>query len=208
MEKIPRTSPNRIGLRISGSRRARLLDAGSSISWLRNQAHRILDYMEQGDSKTNVKWSVDALEPPAFKWKIVEKLEVKMHKMKKRNPMVIYKWCQDLLLRSFMEWEPETTRRGIHQRVDFKEAEPNRYSALCSKLSVICAGRSGVAVQTTKSAVEKRVDDKSRAKKAARCGNSGEVMATVDGVENIKTLLDAGSDCRIVSVGLVDTLLL
>nr|CCA25237.1 AlNc14C283G10147 [Albugo laibachii Nc14] len=54
--------------------------------------------------------------------------------------------------------------------------------------------------------VEKRVEDKTRAKKAAGCGNSGEVMASVDGVENIKTLLDSGSDCRIVSMDLVDTL--
>nr|CCA25236.1 AlNc14C283G10146 [Albugo laibachii Nc14] len=80
-----------------------LMDAGSMISRLRNQVYRILykhglqEYVEQGDSKRIVKWLVGALEPPAFKRKNVEKLEMNMHKMKKRNPVVFCKWRQDLL---------------------------------------------------------------------------------------------------------------
>ena len=54
--------------------------------------------------------------------------------------------------------------------------------------------------------VEKLVDYKTRAKKATRCGNSGEFMATLDGVKNSKTPLDSGSDCRIVPVVLGNTL--
>ncbi|KAL0591611.1 hypothetical protein ABG067_001211 [Albugo candida] len=71
-----------------------LTDASSRISRLRNQIYRVLDqhglqdYVEQADPKRIVQWIVDALEPPTFKRRILEKLGMDVHKTKKKNPVV------------------------------------------------------------------------------------------------------------------------
>ena len=43
-------------------------------------------------------------------------------------------------------------------------------------------------------------------KKALTPGTSGEVKATVDEIANVDTLLDSGSDCRMISAGLLRVL--
>nr|CCA26108.1 AlNc14C347G10868 [Albugo laibachii Nc14] len=52
----------------------------------------------------------------------------------------------------------------------------------------------------------KSVDVVTRNKKAAIRDSSGEFKTTVDGIANVNTSLDHGSDCRMVSVGMVKAL--
>nr|CCA19947.1 PREDICTED: similar to Tigger transposable elementderived protein 6 putative [Albugo laibachii Nc14] len=49
-------------------------------------------------------------------------------------------------------------------------------------------------------------DPKTTVRKAIAQGQNGDVMATVDGILNVKILFDSGADCRIISVGLVNKL--
>nr|CCA26790.1 AlNc14C414G11480 [Albugo laibachii Nc14] len=80
-----------------------LIDANSRLFRLRYQIYRVLDhhglqdYVEHADTKSIVQWMVDALEPPTFRRKGVEKLGMDVYKSKKKNPIVFCKWCEELL---------------------------------------------------------------------------------------------------------------
>lgn len=52
---------------------------------------------------------------------------------------------------------------------------------------------------------EKRIDVVTKVRKSVR-DYSGEVQTTVDGIDNVNTLLDSGSNCRMALVGLVKAL--
>nr|CCA17680.1 AlNc14C38G3334 [Albugo laibachii Nc14] len=166
----------------------------------------------------------------------MEKSGMDGHNSKKKNPIVFCKWCQELL-KSYMEWEPAPMQNSMSHRGDTKDVKAdklvqrNNHRSKDEKSSIVSSivGSSRkqrfkcLKCDSTEHSVrrcpacapeeaERLLKQRSsyaegKVKKAVARNISGEVMRTVDGIENVSTLLDSGSDCRMVSVGLVKVLL-
>nr|CCA27096.1 AlNc14C455G11756 [Albugo laibachii Nc14] len=178
---------------------------------------------------------MDALEPPTSRRKVVENLGMDVHKSKTRNPIVFCKWCQQLL-KSYLEREPAPMQNSMSHRGETKDVtanelvQRNNHRSKDEKSSIVgsivISSRKqrfkSLKCDSTEHSVRKcpacalgeaerllkqrNSYTKGKVKKAVALGSSGEVMMTVDGIENVNTLLDSGSDYRMISVGLVKVL--
>ena len=133
-------------------------------------------------------------------------------------------------MKSFMEWEPVSTSASISHRVEVKEAKTTkllqrenykksedekslrtgsnrkqRFKCLkCDSTEHSVRNCPSCAPGEADSLLKyRRSESERKVKKAVASCSSEEGMTTVDGIENVNTLLDSESDCRMISAGLV-----
>ena len=90
-----------------------LPDATSMMAGLVMKVYKTMDeyglkaYVQEADSKRIVRYITDALEPPAFKTRILDRLGQEMYKRYRKDPVAVKKWITDDL-RNYLEYAQES----------------------------------------------------------------------------------------------------
>jgi hypothetical protein len=89
-----------------------LPDATSMMAGLVMKVYKTMDqyglkaYVQEADSKRIVRYITDALEPPAFKTRILDRLGQELYKKYRKDPVAAKKWITDDL-RNYLEYAQE-----------------------------------------------------------------------------------------------------